>query len=79
MDEANEAYEERVAARHDALVRDAARYRWLRGGPDVPEHSVRWPRWEVRHYGNGYWNTLFAEKLDAAIDMAMSDDAAPNG
>ena len=59
-------------------ARDASRYRWLRGGPDVPEHSVRWPRWEVRHWGNGYWNTLFAEKLDASVDMAMNDDAAPN-
>ena len=28
----------------DQLRADAERYRWLRGGPEVPPHSTRWPR-----------------------------------
>ena len=71
MDEANEAYEERVAARHEALVRDAARYRWLRG--DGGPTSVRWPRWMVQHW-TGHWNPVQGNEMDAAIDAAMRHD-----
>ncbi len=58
----------------DRLRPDANRYRWLRGGPEVPPHSTRWPRWEVRYWDGRYWQTLFAEQLDSAIDAAMKED-----
>ena len=57
---------------------DAARYRWLRGGSDVPQGSQRWPRWEVRSWDGRFWQTLFAEKMDTAVDAAMKRDAMPN-
>jgi hypothetical protein len=57
----------------ERLRADAARYRWLRGGPDVPPHSRRWSRWEVRYWDRRYWQTMFAEHLDAAIDAAMKE------
>ena len=63
----------------ERLRKDAERYRWLRGGADVPPHSRRWPRWEVRNWSGRWWETLFAEKLDAAIDVAMQHDKVPNG
>lgn len=53
-----------------ALRADAERYRWLRGGSDVPPESHRWARWEVRYWRGRWWNTMFAESLDAAIDAA---------
>lgn len=60
-----------LLAAHDALKADAERYRrWLRGGKEIPAHSVRWARWEVRQWDGRYWNTLFAEQMDAAIDAA---------
>lgn len=58
------------------MAQDAARYRWLRGGPDVPRHSTRWPRWEVRNWSGRYWETLFAEKMDAEIDAARASEVA---
>lgn len=56
---------------------DAQRYRWLRGGADIPPHSSRWARWEVRYWCGRHWNTLFAEQIDAAIDalIAQADEA----
>lgn len=57
----------------EQLRADAERYRWLRGGPDVPSYSSRWPRWEVRYWGGQYWQTMFAEDLDEAIDVAMKE------
>lgn len=63
---------EQVLAENERLRRDADRYRWLRGGSDVPASSVRWPRWEVRHWDGHWWQTLFAEHMDAAIDAAMA-------
>lgn len=62
----------------EAMRMDAERYRWLRGGQDIPPHSRRWPRWEVRNWDGRWWETLFAEKLDAAIDAAMQHDKVPN-
>lgn len=59
-----------------ADARDAARYQWLRGGPDVPQHSLRWPRWEVRHWDGRFWNTMFAEHIDSGIDRDAAIDAA---
>lgn len=56
---------------------DAARYRWLRGGPEIPQHSTRWPRWEVRYWDGRHWQTLFADQLDSAIDTAISHET-PN-
>lgn len=75
MDEANEAYEERVAARHDALVRDAARYRWLRDGGGAS--SVRWQTWMVEHWA-GVWTPLHGPVMDEAIDSAMRKEMTPN-
>lgn len=60
-----------LRAEVDALRADAERYRWLRGGPDVPTESIRWARWEVRHWCGRWWNTMFSAQLDAAIDAAM--------
>lgn len=57
----------------EQLRADAERYRWLRGGPDVPSYSSRWPRWEVRYWDGRYWQTMFAEDLDATIDAAMKE------
>ena len=52
-----------------ALKQDAERYRWLRGGSDVPAHSVRWGRWEINHWeGANGWRNLLCGELDAAID-----------
>lgn len=56
----------------------AERYQWLRGGSDVPPHSVRWPRFEVRAWDGRHWQTLFADQLDSAIDAAMNKDLAHN-
>ena len=50
---------------------DAERYRWLRGGPEVPPHSTRWSRWEVHYWDGRYWQILFAGHLDSSIDAAM--------
>jgi len=78
MDEANEAYEERLAAKREqrhreeaANRRDAERYRWLRG--DGGDTSVRWPRWRVEHWKWG-WEPLQGAGMDAAIDAAMRHD-----
>ena len=70
---------ERLTAERDDLRRqldeaeqDARRYRyWLRGGANIPSHSARWARWEVRYWNGRHWNPLFAEQMDAAIDAAM--------
>lgn len=66
-----------MAAELEALRADAERYRWLRGGPDVPPESNRWARWEVRHWCGRWWNTMFAEALDAAIDAARAGGVQP--
>ena len=58
----------------EQLRADAERYRWLRGGPDVPSYSSRWPRWEVRYWGGRYWQTMFAEDLDATIAASMGEE-----
>jgi len=58
----------------DRLRADAERYRWLRGGKEIPAHSVRWARWEVRQWCGGYWYTMFAEQMDAAIDAARGKE-----
>lgn len=57
-------------------ARDAARYRWLRGGADVPTYSTRWGRWEINHWqGANGWRNLLCGELDAAIDEAMKEKA----
>ncbi len=53
----------------ERLRKDAARYRWLRG--DVPSHSLRWGRWEVRYWTGRYWDDMRKDGLDVAIDAAM--------
>ena len=58
-----------VIAEIERLQADAARYRWLRG--DVPSHSLRWGRWEVRYWTGRYWDDTRKDGLDAAIDAAM--------
>lgn len=58
----------------EAMKRDARRYRWLRGGLDVPSWSERWQRWEVRNWNGRHWNTLFADQVDAAIDAARGKE-----
>lgn len=57
-----------LLAERDALKADAERYRWLRGGKEIPAHSVRWARWDVRQWCGSYWSAMFAEQMDAAID-----------
>ena len=66
--EAAEAIRDRDAE-IERLRKDAARYRWLRG--DVPSHSLRWGRWEVRYWTGRYWDDMRKDGLDAAIDAAM--------
>ena len=53
-------------------LRDAERYRWLRG--DLCEdHSHRWTQWEVRCWKAPRWtDDLRREDLDAAIDLARA-------
>ena len=63
----------RVGHGNEALREDAARYRWLRGGSDIPPHSTRWARWEVRHWNGRHWRTLYAEQADEAIDAARRE------
>ncbi len=58
----------------ERLRADAERYRWLRGGPDVPSYSRRWSRWEVHYWEGNYWQTMFAEYLDAAIDAELEGE-----
>lgn len=67
----------RAAAELEKLQPRADLYQWLRGGPDVPQFSVRWPRWEVRNWDGRHWNTLFADDLDAALRRDM-DGERPN-
>lgn len=62
----------RVREAEAEAERDAARYRWLRGGPDVPPYSLRWSWWEVREWKGGYWNTPLGDDMDRAIDAAMA-------
>lgn len=57
----------------ERLRADAERYRWLRGGPEVPPHSTRWSRWEVHYWDGRYWQPLFAGHLDSSIDAAMKE------
>ena len=59
-----------LLAERDALKADAERYRWLRGGKEIPAYSVRWARWDVRQWCGSYWCAMFAEQMDAAIDAA---------
>lgn len=59
------------AAERNAATQRAAFYGWLRGGPDVPQHSLRWPRWEVRRWDGLYWQTLFADQMDAHLAADM--------
>jgi len=60
----------RAADALEAMQADAARYRWLRGGADIPLESNRWARWEVRYWCGRWWSTMFADQLDTAIDAA---------
>ena len=60
----------RLASALEAMQADAARYRWLRGGADIPLESNRWARWEVRYWCGRWWSTMFADQLDTAIDAA---------
>jgi hypothetical protein len=75
-------------AERDTLRADAERYRWLRGGSDIPPESNRWARWEVRNWDGRWWNTMFSEQLDAALDAArtqapsiafVADPSVPQG
>lgn len=61
-----------VIAEIERLQADAGRYRWLRG--DVPSHSLRWGRWEVRYWTGRYWDDMRKDGLDAAIDAAMEGE-----
>ena len=64
-----------IAEQLRRMGEDAARYRWLRGGRDVvPVPSMRWSRWEVRHWTGEAWDTVFTEALDAAIDAARGKE-----
>ena len=63
-----------IAEQLRRMGEDAARYRWLRGGPHIPPGSSRWSRWEVRNWNGRHWNTLFADQVDAAIDAARSKE-----
>jgi hypothetical protein len=51
-------------------MKDAERYRFLRG--DGGPASVRWPRWEVKHW-TGCWNPVQGEGMDAAIDAVLPE------
>jgi hypothetical protein len=62
---------ERLRAELAACREDAERYRWVRG--DVPEHSVRWARWELRRWDGKCWHSLQRAALDAAIDAARKE------
>jgi hypothetical protein len=63
-------------ARAEANEKDAERYQWLRGGEDVPAHSVRWGRWEINRWeGASGWRNLLCSELDAAVDQAMQEKA----
>ena len=59
---------DRRTAECEALRVDAGRYRWLRG--DGGPASIRWPRWEVKHW-SGVWNPVQKQDMDEAIDTAM--------
>lgn len=58
-----------LAARLAEAERDAARYRWLRGGSGP--QSVRWSRWSVQHWTGSFWATVQSIGMDVAIDAAM--------
>lgn len=76
-DEPTRALLDRIDAQDAEIERlraDAERYRWLRGGLDVPSWSERWQRWEVRNWNGRHWNTLFADQVDAAIDAARGKE-----
>ena len=68
-DEAAEEIE-RLRAELSACREDAERYRWLRGGKDIPLSSHRWARWEVRYWCGRWWNTLLGEEMDKEVDAA---------
>lgn len=72
--EALQAVAIQAAAELERLQPRADLYQWLRGGPDVPQFSVRWPRWEVRNWDGRHWNTLFADGLDAALRRDMEGE-----
>lgn len=58
-----------LEARLTEAERDAARYRWLRGGSGP--QSVRWSRWSVQHWTGSFWATVQSIGMDVAIDAAM--------
>lgn len=55
----------------EEVRRNAERYAFLRG--DVRPGSVRWARWEVKHW-TGWWNPVQGEEMDAAIDAARGKE-----
>jgi hypothetical protein len=69
---------QRAEAASEGRERDAERYRWLRNTPmrrDLADGEYYWS--VAKEYG-GMGTVLRAEKLDAAIDAALSI-AAPEG
>jgi len=64
----------RLRAEVERLRADAELYRWLRGGSDVPSHSLRWPRWEVRRWDGRYWQTLFGKQIDDLVAADIERD-----
>ncbi len=61
-------------AERDAMAKDAARYRWLRGS-SCPDHSRRWTLWAIRHWRAPFWTgDLRHGDLDAAVDAQIEQE-----
>lgn len=63
-----------IHPKFDAALKDASRYRWLRG--DKGPSSARWPRWDIKHW-NGVWNPVQGAEMDDAVDAAIASDGDP--
>ena len=58
----------------EELIRDARRYRWLRGDC-AADHSKRWMQWEVTCWQAPYWTPdLRRNELDDALDAAIAQE-----
>lgn len=58
---------EQAADALEALEKDAARYRWLRGDDWFPG-SHRWSRWRIEHWSGQSWDPAQKQELDELVD-----------
>lgn len=64
---------EHAADALEALEKDAARYRWLRGAHWFPG-SHRWSRWRLEHWSGQTWDPVSRQELDILVDEYVAHE-----